>query len=90
MFGFKATVDEVFGPGIAPVSLKTLGIRKNQFSSCSGMIRFFDEKVNLRGKPNYSMFNKSDEEDLISSKKKITNFSNRSILGKVFGYFFDN
>lgn len=90
MFGFKATVDEVFGPGIAPVSLKTLGIRKNQFSSCSGMIRFFDEKVNLRGKPNYSMFTQSDENDLISNKKKIINFSNKSILGKVFGYFFDN
>ncbi len=90
MFGFKAAVDEVFGPGIAPVSLKTLGIRKNQFSSCSGMIKFFDEKVDLRGKPNYSMVSQSDEDDLISNKKKITNFSNRSILGKVFGYFFDN
>lgn len=90
MFGFKATVDETFGPGIAPVSLKTLGIRKNQFSSCAGMIRFFDEKVGLRGKPNYSMFTQNDESELISSKKKITNFSNKSILGKVFGYFFDN
>ena len=90
MFGFKAAVDEVFGPGIAPVSLKTLGIRKNQFSSCSGMIKFFDEKVDLRGKPNYSMVSQLDEDDLISNKKKITNFSNRSILGKVFGYFFDN
>ena len=66
MFGFKAAVDEVFGPGIAPVSLKTLGIRKNQFSSCSGMIKFFDEKVDLRGKPNYSMVSQSDEDDLIS------------------------
>lgn len=90
MFGFKATVDEVFGPGIAPVSLKTLGIRKNQFSSCSGMVKFFDEKVDLRGKPNYSMFTQKDENELISSKKRITNFSNKSILGKVFGYFFDN
>ena len=90
IFGFKSVVDEVFGTGIAPVSLKTLGIRKNQFSSCSGMIKFFDDKVKLRGKSNYTMFSKSDEAELTSSKKKITNFSNRSIMGKVFGYFFDN
>ena len=52
------------------------------------MIKFFHEKLNLRGKE-YTMFDEDDEEDLVSSRKGVLNITEDSILGKVFGYFFD-
>jgi hypothetical protein len=35
------------------------------------------------------MFNKNDIEELSASRKGVINISNESMLGKVFGYFFN-
>lgn len=87
--GFKAVVEEVYGKGISIGNIKTIGIRNNKFSSSAGIINYFIEKMELRGR-NFSMFDQETEEDLVSTRKKVLNFPNDSMLGKVFGYFFDN
>ncbi|MDD3048648.1 MAG: cell division protein FtsA [Bacilli bacterium] len=89
MPGLSSLIEEFFGKDIKIGDIETIGIRNNKYSTVSGMIKYFYDKSVLRGKE-YSMFNNEKEEELISSKTKPINISNDSILGKVFGYFFDN
>ena len=69
--------------------IKTVGIRSNEYSVASGALKYFNEKLILRGK-DFSMLTEEMQRDLVSSKKRILNFSEDSVLGKVFGYFFEN
>lgn len=86
--GMTYLVDEIFG-NIAKVgNIDTLGIRNNKYSIVSGLIRSFDSKLELRDKE-YSMLGLENEEELANHKRK-TNLNDSGVLGKVFGYFFDN
>lgn len=87
--GMSSLVKEVFGNKARIGNIETIGIRDNKMATCAGLIKYFYSKLRLRGKE-YSMFNQAEVEDLISPQKKLINFSNESMLGKVFGYFFDN
>ncbi len=89
MPGMSSIIGEVFGKEARLGNIETIGIRDNKYSSVAGMIKYFHDKLNLRGKE-YSMFSAEKEEDLTSPQKKLLNISGNSMLGKVFGYFFDN
>ena len=52
------------------------------------MIKYFNDKMNFRNKE-VSIFNYEEQEELGSTEKRI-NVSENSVLGKLFGYFFDN
>ena len=67
--------------------INDIGARDASFSVALGMLKYFNEKLTLRGK-NYSMLDNDELEYLTSSNVKLTN--NDTILGKVFSYFFDN
>lgn len=86
--GFNTLLNEFINKNITIADMNTIGVRKNRFSSCVGMIKYFNDKMNLRGRE-YSMLDEEKQEELVSTKKK-NNFSNNSIIGKVFGHFFDN
>ena len=86
--GFSYLVKEHFDDIAKIGEIETIGIRNNKFSTVSGLIKCLNYKMYLRGK-DYSMLSSSDEDSISSSKKK-SNVVNDSILGKVFGYFFDN
>lgn len=88
MPGLTSLLDEVFGKEARIGNLETIGIRNNRYAALAGLIKFFHDKLNLRDKE-YSMFSSAEEEELISSKKGVLNVSENSVLGKVFGYFFD-
>ena len=51
-------------------------------------IKNFNEKLNSKGRE-YSIFD-SDEIDILCTSEKRINVASDSILGKVFGYFFDS
>lgn len=87
--GMASLVKDCLGQNARLGNIDTIGIRDYKYSVSSGMIKYFSSKLKLRGKE-YSMFDIKEQEDLISSQKKVLNVSNNSILGKVFGYFFDN
>ncbi|MEG1597112.1 MAG: hypothetical protein RR359_02425 [Bacilli bacterium] len=76
MAGFLYLSRGAFGKLVTVIDMKTLGIRHNKYSSVSGSIKFFTEKLELMD-IDYSMFN----EDLSNSKK------DDNILNKIFGYF---
>jgi len=87
--GMSFLLKKVFSQPASLGNMETIGIRDQKMSSVAGMIRYFYSKLSLRGKE-YSMFTPEQTEDLSSPKKKLINISNESMLGKVFGYFFDN
>lgn len=86
--GINYLVDEVFDKNAVVGNIDTIGIRSNKYSTVSGLIKCFNAKLNLRNKE-YSMFGINDVEELSNQKKKL-NFNDNSVLGKVFGYFFDD
>ena len=85
--GFSYLIEEKFGSLAKVCNISTMGIRHNKFSSALGIVKYFDDKLSLRGK-SYNMLNNEDIESLISTGQKLTN--NDNIISKVFGHFFDN
>ncbi|MCI8460828.1 MAG: cell division protein FtsA, partial [Bacilli bacterium] len=84
MAGFQYLVEQEFGFVAKVCNLSTMGIRHNKYSSCYGITKYFDDKLELRGK-HYNMVNKSDVETLLSTDSGIT--TNENMLSKVFGHF---
>ena len=85
--GFSYLIEEEFGSLAKVCNISTMGIRHNKYSSTLGIVKYFDDKLSLRGK-SYNMLNSEDIESLISTGQRLTN--NDNIISKVFGHFFDN
>ena len=85
--GFVYLVDEQFGAMAKVCNISTMGLRHNKYSSVYGVVKYFDDKLALRGK-SYNMIDSEEFDDLISSQQKMINTDN--IIGKVFGHFFDS
>ena len=77
ILGDKATIENI----------KIVGVRNNKYSSALGNIVYFINKLKLQGK-NYTMMDKDEVDDLSSPKRNSGN-TNETMLGKVFGYFFE-
>ena len=85
--GFGYLVEQEFGFVAKVCNITTMGIRHNKYSSCLGAIKYFNDKLDLRGK-HYNMLTKEDEQILTSGD--IKNIPNENIIKKVFGHFFDD
>lgn len=85
---FSMLVDEVFGHEAKILCIKEIGVRSNIYSAALGVAKYYDEKTRSRG-VDFSIWNEAETEELSNVNKKI-NFGENSILGKLFGYFFDN
>ena len=87
MSGFQYLIDEEFGFVAKVCDIPLIGVRHNKYSSCLGTIKYFDDKLTLRGKT-YNMFNDEEFDELLNKDKKMN--MNDNILSKVFGHFFDS
>lgn len=85
---FSYVVESVFGRNASVGKIPIVGARNNEYASCVGMIKYFDSKLKLRDKE-FSVISSDDEEILCGTNDKKSG-SGDSILGKVFGMFFDN
>ena len=65
-----------------------IGARHNKFSTCVGLIKYYDSRLRLRNR-DFSIFSINEQEELSGIHRKV-NISDDSLLGKLFGYFFDN
>ena len=83
---FPILVEQEFGFVAKVCNINTMGVRHNKFSSCYGITKYFDDKLSLRGKE-YKMIEKEDIDTMLSID---SNMTNESMLGKVFGHFFDS
>ncbi len=85
---FELVLDNVFRSNVKIATLHEIGVRNNKYSACLGIIKYYSSKLKLRDKK-FSIFSIEEQEEL-SGKHKKMNISDHSILGKLFGYFFDN
>lgn len=86
--GFPLEVESVFGTKASVSNMMIVGARNNKYAVCIGMLKYFDEKLKLRDRE-YSMFSE-DDINVISGIEDNKQISSDSVLGKVFGIFFDN
>ncbi len=86
MSAFSYLVEQEFGFVAKIWNITTMGIRHNKYSSCYGILRYFDDKLALRGKK-YNMFSKDDISAMLSIESSIPK---ENIINRVFGHFFDN
>lgn len=82
--GFNEIANEVFGDKIVTKDFDVIGIRNYVYTSSYGMIKYFIEKLRLRGRE-YTMFNEDKEYKLVEERKNNKGFS----FSKFFGYFFE-
>lgn len=87
MADFKNIVDYVFKDATVGV-VGEIGARNNKFATAVGLIKYYDSKLRLRNK-DFSIFSIEEQEELSGIHKKV-NIAEDSLLGKLFGYFFDN
>ena len=84
--GFNNVVEQEFGFVAKVCNITTMGVRHNKFSSSYGTIKYFDDKLKLRGK-HYNMFSKDEIDTIVSVDSNVTN---ENMLSKVFGHFFEH
>ncbi len=89
MPGFDILCKEVLGNKVKVSSIKTIGVRDNSYSQALGMIKYFIDKLSIRGKE-YTMFDEEKQIDLIENRRNNINSNNNSKFGKLFNYLFDN
>lgn len=87
MTDFDYIANDVFGKKSILGHIKMLGIRNNAYSVALGNVIHFIHRLKLTSKE-YTMIDEEDEEGLADRGKGI-NISSDSMLGKVFGYFFN-
>ena len=81
---FKNLVFEILGKDVIIYTEDTLGIRDNKYTTSIGMIKYFIDKMENRGKE-YSMIEKEDEDLLINPNNK--NKKGSMNIAKIFGSF---
>ena len=90
LMGFGYLVENVLGINASTLNITSVGIRGNKYSSAIGIIKYFYEKLKLRG-IDYTMFDESKTNlSLMSNKKNLLNVNNDTIVSKIFGYFTNN
>lgn len=85
---FNILAEDIFGKNVTIGNVNVIGARDNKYSTAIGLIKNFNDKLNKKDSE-YTMFD-SDEIDILSSNERKINVASDGILGKVFGYFFDN
>lgn len=85
---FHILLDKVFTKPHILGKIDIVGVRNNKYSTAVGIIKYYNGRLKLKNKE-YCVFNPEELEILSGVHKKI-NINENSVLGKLFGYFFDN
>ena len=81
---FKNLVYEILGKDVIIFNEDTLGIRDNKYITSIGMIKYFIDKMETRGRE-YTMIEKEEEDLLINPNNK--NKKDKIAITKIFGNF---
>ena len=87
MADFKNILNYIFKDATLGAVME-IGARHNKYATGVGLIKYYDSRLRLRNR-DFSIFSIEEQEELSGIHKKI-NISDDSLLGKLFGYFFDN
>ena len=81
---FKNLAYEIFGKDVIIYTVTSLGCRNNKYANAIGMIKYFIDKMESRGKE-MSMLNATDEANLVAPTDKLK--KDNVIVNKIFGNF---
>ena len=84
---FKNLVYEFFGKDVIIYLMDEIGIRDNKYTTVMGMIKYYDQKMTVRGK-DYSMISLEDEELLLTPESKRK--KEKAVVTKMFKGFIRN
>ena len=84
---FKNLAYEIFGKDVIIYTVTTLGCRDNKYVNAIGMIKYFIQKMESRGKV-VSMLSVEDETALVTPNDKLK--KDNAIVNKIFGNFIVN
>lgn len=84
MKSFKNLAYEVFGKDVVVYTVTALGCRDNKYTNALGMIKYFIDKMESRGKE-VSMFSLEEETALVTPSSKLK--KDNVIVNKIFGNF---
>ena len=84
--GFDKVCKQIFQDKTVVKPIDKIGIRNFVYSSSYGMIKYFINKLSIRGR-DYTMINEDKQYKLVEGKKEA---DSGFTIGKLFGYFFDN
>lgn len=87
MDNFQVVTEEVLGNNASIGNIRILGVRNNKYSCVVGNIINFINNLKLKN-IDYTMI--EELEDFKPNKNNIMNVINETMLGKVFGYFFND
>ena len=85
---FDILLEELFGNMATIGCANEIGARNNIYSTAVGMIKYYDSRLKMQNRE-FSIFTQEEQEELGGVDKRM-NISDDSILGKLFGYFFDS
>ena len=85
---FSIILEKVIGKSAYLGDVKNIGARDNNYASTLGILKYYKDRLDLRGK-SFSMFTASELEEM-NDKGKRESENKESIFGKVFGYFFES
>lgn len=85
---FDILVEELLGNNGIIGNPEEIGARNNKYSTAIGMIKYYNSRLKLRN-VEFSIFSLEEQEELGGMDRRM-NISENSLLGKLFGYFFDN
>ena len=81
-------LENLFGDIVKVGNITEIGARNNKYSVALGMIKYYNSRLKLRN-VEFSIFSLDEQEDFGGTHKRV-NISDNSLLGKIYGYFFDN
>ena len=81
---FKNLAYEIFGKDVIMYNVTTLGVRNNEYCTSLGMIKYFIDKMENRGR-DFSMVSVEDETSLVTPNNKLK--KDNLIINKIFGGF---
>ncbi len=84
MKSFKHLVFEILSKDVIIYTTSTLGVRNNKYTVALGMIKYFIDKMEIRGKE-VTMISSTDEEKLLTPSKNLK--KDNMIFTKIFGSF---
>ena len=84
---FKNLAYEILGKDVIIYTVTTLGCRDNKYVSALGMIKYFIDKMESRGK-NVSMLTSEEETALVTPNNKLK--KDNAIINKIFGNLITN
>jgi len=84
----ESFLEDMFNTNIKIGNITEIGARHNKYSVALGMIKYYNSRLKLRN-VEFSIFSLDEQEDFGGTHKRV-NISDNSLLGKIYGYFFDN